>query len=99
MENYPIALIILALAGFIFWSSKRSGSSSPAIKGDAPVLLSGTVGGETGVAKYLKNISESAVKVTGVAKYLTNVEQEAKEKAAITKEASKTGVQKYLDSI
>jgi hypothetical protein len=99
MENYPIALIILALAGFIFWNSKRSGSSSTTVKDGSPVLLSGTVGGETGVAKYLKSISESAAKVTGVAKYLTNLEAEAKEKAAVAKEASKTGVQKYLDNV
>ncbi|MGZ8216076.1 hypothetical protein [Methylomagnum sp.] len=99
MENYPIALVILALAGFIFWSTKRSGSASQSVKEEASALLSGTVGGETGVAKYLRSVSESAIKVTGVSKYLTILEAEAKEKAVVAKEASKTGVEKYLDSV
>lgn len=99
MENYPIALVILALAGFIFWSTKRPGAKSQIAEQVAPRVFEGTAGGETGVAKYLKSVSESAVIVTGVAKYLINMEAEAKEKAAEAKKASKTGVEKYLDGL
>lgn len=95
MENYPIALVVLALAGFVFWNSKRSGAKSNSAQEEAPRLFSGTVGGETGVAKYLKNVTESAktvAVVTGVAKYLEEVE-------AAAKKAAGTGVSRYVKAV
>jgi hypothetical protein len=93
-ENYPIALIVLGLGGFIFWSSRQSGSKTQAVQ-YTPAPVSGGATGETGVAKYLKSMSEpaKAAAETGVAKYLKNLPATAKPAAAVT------GVAKYLKNL
>lgn len=77
-QNYPIGVIVIALAGFIFWSSRQPGSKAQQASSPSAAVLSGTVGGETGVAKYLKSLEASSVEKTvaqtGVAKYLKGLE-------------------------
>ncbi|MGX2040086.1 hypothetical protein ACWJKU_08105 [Methylocaldum sp. MU1018] len=96
-ENYPIGLIVLGLVGFIFWSGRQSKSKAPvqAVQ-QRPAVVSGEGAAETGVAKYLKNLSEpvkAAAAETGVAKYLKNLPEPVKAAAA------ETGVAKYLKNI
>ncbi|WP_434112743.1 hypothetical protein [Methylocaldum sp. GT1TLB] len=94
-ENYPIGLIVLGLAGFIFWSSRQSGSNVQPVQ-HAPAPVSSGAAGETGVAKYMKTLSEpakAAASETGVAKYLKNLPSAAKPAAAVT------GVAKYLKNL
>ncbi|HYE34929.1 hypothetical protein [Methylocaldum sp.] len=97
VENYPIGLIVLALAGFIFWSSKQSGSKVQTVQHNSIVVSEGPTA-ETGVAKYMKNLPASAKAAaaaaeTGVAKYLKNLPAPTKVAAA------ETGVAKYLKNI
>lgn len=94
VENYPIALIVLGLVGFMFWSGRQSGSKAQAVQ-HTPAPVSEGATGETGVAKYLKNLSEpaKAAAETGVAKYLKNLSESAKPAAA------QTGVAKYLKNL
>lgn len=97
-ENYPIGLIVLGLAGFIFWSSRQSGSNVQPVQPvqHAPAPVSSGAAGETGVAKYMKTLSEpakAAAGETGVAKYLKNLPSAAKPAAAVT------GVAKYLKNL
>ena len=96
MENFPIVLIILALAGFVFWSSRRSGSKAmPSAGIVAPVPVGAAV--ETGVARYVKAIEEAARKAaeTGVDRYLQKIEASVQSKAP-TPAAEATGVDRYL---
>lgn len=93
MDNFPVALIVFALAGLVFWSTKRPKGQEVRYSA-APVAPAGTVGGETGVAKYLKELEASARKAagTGVARYLKNLEANAAPKTP------ETGVAKYIKS-
>jgi hypothetical protein len=61
-SNYPIALVVLALAGYVFWSTRRAGGPVP---GDSPARPEKSA--KTGVARYLEGME------TGVAKYLRNI--------------------------
>jgi len=90
MENFPIALVVFALAGFVFWSTKRPGAKAQKAGYEPAVVSSGVVGG-TGVAKYLSDLDLSARKAAGtsVARYLKVVE-------ATAQQASETGVAKYI---
>lgn len=66
--NYPVGLILAALAGLVFWSIRKPGSAQPAA----------ALG--TGVARYLRRL-ESAAKPeerTGVARYLSRLASETK---------------------
>jgi hypothetical protein len=100
-QNYPIALVVLGLIGFAFWSSKRSASGAAAAQ-QAPVQSaaaapSSSAAGETGVAKYLKSVGASAtaaVAETGVAKYLKTLPATAAKAVA-----AETGVAKYLKTL
>lgn len=93
MQNFPIVLVVLALAGLVYWSTRQSkpkdAASAPSAA--APVVLNGSAG-ETGVAKYLKAITPAVVAETGVAKYLKSLP----EKVAA---APETGVAKYLKGL
>ncbi len=67
--NYPVGLILAALAGFVFWNIRKPGSAKPA---------AAAIG--TGVARYLRSL-ESAAKPeerTGVARYLSRLASEAR---------------------
>jgi hypothetical protein len=89
--NLPIALVVLAIGGFAFWSS-RKGAPKPAETPAAPAISGST--GETGVEKYLKSMPEvQGAPETGVAKYLRSVI--ATEPPA----AKETGVAKYLKNL
>lgn len=95
-ENLPIGLIVLGLAGFVFWSSRQSGSK---VQSAAPAPVAAAASGETGVAKYLKNLSEPSQKAaaeTGVAKYLKSLPVAAVKPA---EPAPATGVAKYLKKL
>ncbi|MGI9211106.1 MAG: hypothetical protein ACR2HF_01425 [Methylococcaceae bacterium] len=98
-SNAPILLAVLGLIGFAFWFSKRSAKAAKAepIYAAAPVAAAG---GETGVARYLKTIGESASAVgtvvaeTGVAKYIKSLP------AVVAKaSAAETGVARYLKNV
>jgi hypothetical protein len=109
--NYPIALIVLALIGYVFWSTKRSGAQ-PQPQGSSHYVAPQPEGkaGETGVARYLKSLSpQSTTAETGVAKYLkdlpastkaavkeTSVSRYLKNLPESTKASGETGVAKYL---
>lgn len=111
MENFPIALVVLALAGFVFWSTKRPSSSSKAENLSYPASSLGAASG-TGVAKYVKEIELSAKKAagTGVTQYLraleavsqkvseTRVDKYIKGADLSSKKSVETGVEKYLKS-
>lgn len=92
MDNYPIALIALALIGFAIWSSRKSQpsvSSVSAPQSTSPAAEAGT-GTETGVARYLKTLGGATKAVeTGVARYLKTLPESAKA-------AAETGVSRYL---
>lgn len=90
-DNLPVVLIVLALVGYSFWSSKRSGSKAGETR-LAAVAFTGGVSGETGVAKYLKSLPENAkARETGVARYLKSLPD--------TSKAAQTGVAKYLKNL
>lgn len=93
MENYPIGLFALALAGFVFWNIKRSGSKVQEIQIVSTAPSAGTPG-ETGVARYMESlgVSEKVTAVeTGVTRYV---------KSLPTKVATvETGVSRYLKNI
>jgi len=102
IENYPIALVALALAALAFWSSRRSASKAQQTVTTATGLFTGTPG-KTGVARYLSEKPEPAAE-TGVSKYLkgmpaptpdTGVSKYLKSMPAAVK-AAETGVSKYL---
>ncbi|CAI8757488.1 hypothetical protein [Methylocaldum szegediense] len=96
-ENYPIALIVLGLIGFMFWSNRQAGSKrEAAVPQSVAPVSQGAQGGETGVARYLKNLSEpskAGAAETGVARYLKNLS------ATPTSSARLTGVAKYLKNL
>ena len=84
--NYLIALIVLALVGFVFMR-KRSSPKTAAQQGSP--AYSSDAGGMTGVDKYLQRTQGAAT--TGVARYLE------KQVAAVKEKAVTTGVAKYLE--
>jgi hypothetical protein len=94
-ENYPLGLIVLGLVGFIFWSNRQTGSKPQLVQQTVAPVSQGAAG-ETGVARYLKNMSEpakTAAAETGVARYLKNLSGTAKSSAPLT------GVAKYLKNL
>ncbi|MDD5037212.1 MAG: hypothetical protein PHE55_20995 [Methylococcaceae bacterium] len=94
MENYPIVLVILALAGIVFWTTRRSKAKAQPAPAEAAVFSSGSAGasGETGVARYLKSLpAKLASSETGVARYLKSLPEKVT--------AAETGVAKYLKSL
>ncbi len=111
MENFPIALVVFALAGFVFWSTKRPGAKVQEVRYDTAVVSTGSAG-ETGVAKYLNELEASARKAagTGVTRYLkslevttikaaeTGVAKYIKNADLSSKKAAETGVERYLNS-
>lgn len=112
MDNLPVALIVFALAGFVFWSTKRPATKAQSIQYDSVPVASAPTG-DTGVAKYLKELEAAARKAagTGVTRYLKNLEASTAPKVIETgvakyikstdmdsKKASQTGVEKYLNS-
>jgi hypothetical protein len=93
-QNYPIGLVVLALAGFIFWSGRRSESKVQEARNDssAGTPARGATTGETGVAKYLNGLPAGVTAAeTGVARYLKNLP------AKVT--AAETGVARYLKNL
>lgn len=103
MENFPIALIIVALAGFVFWSSKRSAAGTASSSASAPAFVAAPAG-DTGVARYVRALEEEARKAagTGVSRYLKSLELAVKAQtpapaaAAAPAPTRETGVSKYL---
>ncbi|MEN8261294.1 MAG: hypothetical protein ABFS02_12040 [Pseudomonadota bacterium] len=90
--NLPIVVIALAVVGVVVWNSKRGASKVEEVEPEPAPYIGGTEG-ETGVAKYLRNLGLSAGGAggkTGVAKYLENLETSATETGALT------GVAKYM---
>jgi hypothetical protein len=80
LEHYPIGLIVLALAGFVFWSTRRAGTGVQQIKSGS-TGRSKAAEAETGVARYLKNLDmppRTATAETGVAKYLKTLNLSSK---------------------
>jgi hypothetical protein len=96
--NYPILAIVLALAGFVFWSTKRSGTQvQPQQAGNHAPAQSQGPAGETGVARYLKNLPPRvAAAETGVAKYLKNLPDSA---STARPAAAETGVARYVKGL
>ncbi len=91
-EHFPIVLIVLAMVGFIAWST-RTGTPKPSGAGSrrtktAPAMADAG----TGVERYLKSIAGVAAKgaETGVARYLKSIGDTTP--AARTE----TGVARYL---
>lgn len=85
-----IALIVVGIAAFIFWNSRRARSGavpSPAGRDTAPAAQPGQPA-ETGVSKYLKNLPPPPVE-TGVTRYLKK----------LPKPAPETGVTRYLKTL
>jgi hypothetical protein len=92
-ENYPILLIALALAGFVFWSSRRPAAKAPEIRYEPPGIT-GRATAETGVARYLKSLPAKAPAAeTGVSRYLKSLPASAKAAAA------ETGVARYIKNL
>lgn len=87
-SNMLVGLVVLAVAGGFFLSKKQA-PVKQAETASAPVSggYSGGVSGQTGVERYLQ--SQNASAATGVEKYLAK-------KEVTDKEASLTGVDKYL---
>lgn len=52
--NYPIGLILLGLAGFVFWSARRPIAAPPS------VAFKPDSSGKTGVARYLEGLESAA---------------------------------------
>jgi hypothetical protein len=78
VENYPVGLIVLALAGLVFRSARRPECKAQETRNDSAGLSVGTAA-ETGVARYLKNLNAPAnAAATGVARYLKNLDASAK---------------------
>jgi hypothetical protein len=101
MENFPIALVVFALAGFVFWSTKRPGGKTQEIRYESAAAATGGAAGNTGVAKYLKELELAARKAagTGVAKYLKGLEASSAKPANVPSDnKAATGVEKYLSS-
>lgn len=100
VENYPVALVVLALAGFVVWNTKRGASEVQAAPQQAAGVAAQAQAGaaqETGVARYLKSLPAAAVaSETGVAKYLKSLPVAA---AAAVTAAAETGVAKYLKAL
>ncbi|MCU0734671.1 MAG: hypothetical protein MUF20_03970 [Methylotetracoccus sp.] len=94
-----IALIVLGVAGFIFWNTKKATpasapASAPALAQPSPSPAEATVAqsdnpGETGVARYLRSLPPPPVE-TGVTRYLKSLKPPAK---------PETGVARYINSI
>lgn len=63
--NYPVGLILAALASFVFWNVRKPGSAKPAAAIACPAI-------GTGVARYLRSLENAAKpeEQTGVARYL-----------------------------
>lgn len=103
-----IGLIALAIAGFFIYNKKsgaKSGKQSVARSSADTVDYSASVGGATGVEKYLEKLvdinktgvakyleKQTATPSTGVAKYMAKQIVKDREAAA----AKATGVEKYL---
>lgn len=69
--NYPVGLIVLALAGHVFWNIRRG--ACEASRGLPGSSVRSESAGRTGVTKYLDTLNSSASSAspeTGVAKYL-----------------------------
>jgi hypothetical protein len=86
-NNMLFGLVILAVAGGFFLSNKPKAKKSANTDSAVSPNYSGEVGGATGVEKYLQ--AKSVSTATGVEKYLA-------QKEIADKEASLTGVDKYL---
>ena len=103
--GYILGLIVLAVAGFVFF---KKGSYPKVAARDNKVNAVRSSGGLTGVGKYLlkvsgtgvsryleknaKNTSSASAATTGVAKYLASQASTVKEKSS----QPATGVEKYL---
>ena len=97
-ENAWLGGVVLALVGFIVWSSKKSGASKQATASFSaePVVAAAAASGETGVARYLNTLSGAEVvktAETGVAKYLKSLP------VAEVVTVAETGVAKYLKNL
>ena len=90
-----IALIVLGVAGFIFWNTKKATpapASAPPLAQPGPAeatVAQSENPGETGVARYLRSLPPPPVE-TGVTRYLKSLKPPAK---------PETGVTRYINSI
>lgn len=90
--NLPIALVVLAIGGFAFWSSKKGAPKPSAAPASAPATVA--VVGETSVDRYIKKLPDvAAAPETGVARYVRGL-------AAVAPAApAETSVAKYLKNL
>lgn len=98
-ENYPFLLALVALAGLAFWGSKRPATKPAGAQPAAGGTFAAGPTGETGVARYIKDLAAKAVGAeTGVARYLKAL---SKPEAGVAEQgaAKETGVSKYLRNI
>jgi hypothetical protein len=100
-ENYPFVLAVVALAGLAFWGSKRSGAKAAGAQPLQGVMPGAT--GETGVARYIKDLATKAVAAeTGVARYIKTLSTaSAKPETAVAEQGTskETGVSRYLRNV
>jgi hypothetical protein len=76
IENYYIGLIILGIAGLVFWSSRHSGSKVHEHRLESLGISAGAAM-DTGVARYIKSLdilAKPATVETGVTKYLKKLD-------------------------
>jgi hypothetical protein len=90
-DNYPVGLIVLALAGWVFRNTRRPARATPEIRADA---AGSPAGAATGVARYLDRLGAApggTAARTGVARYLDRLPS-----APDRRTAPETGVARYL---
>ncbi|MGR9046832.1 MAG: hypothetical protein ACU83N_16235 [Gammaproteobacteria bacterium] len=86
-SNYLIALVVLALVGFVFFRKRSAPESTASARQYRSYTPDSS--GLTGVDRYLQR--KQGPVATGVARYLE------KQVAAVKEKASSTGVAKYLE--
>lgn len=106
-SNYLIGLIVLALVGVVLFRKKSPEARESAASRSSYRAGSGSVGGLTGVAKYINRkagtgvsryletqvkSAASSTAATGVAKYMAKQAESAKTSAS----QAATGVEKYM---
>lgn len=99
MDIFPVVVVILALGGLVFWNTKKSGGTLQAQEIHVtPAPVASATSTETGVARYVKSLSDAAKAAaeTGVARYIKNLPEKTPSTPATEAE---TGVAKYIKSI
>lgn len=106
-DNLFIALIVLSVAGYILWNTRRTRSTPAPVAANREAKAAADVEAseETGVSKYLKSLPPAPVQ-TGVTRYLRNLPKPAPEtgvsrylKTLKAPEKTPTGVTRYINSV